>query len=531
MKKPKKTTAAKPPVARTISSQSKAEADAAKLEAAEAREKSEAKTARKTRTKAPESAAKVEASEETKAPSVLKPRAKRKNAPTAEPAKQTASQASQRAEAKAETTIKPAAIKKPLATPKAPVWPAVKPAPAAEAKPSRRKIQAAPKVAALGPAKVEAKIEVPAKEAKPVEPFKKEMAEIPPVASSKPISAAQQTVKLRVAASEKKVSEAEAPAAKPILPVFSPPIKQAVRKAPEKIPPILLEGDKPEAKSVSGPGRRYALGPTAPAKTFQTEGELPESYGTGELLLTARDPHWLYAHWDLAGDQQRRYNAFSRDGHLVVRVYIDETRGKPAVQVQVHPESNHWFVHVDKANTRYVAELGYYSKADEWMVVATSASTLTPPDAVSAETTAEFGTIPFEVPMEKLLSLVKEAVHENAPLAQTLQELRAEGHSDLPPMPAQAPTTYHAPRTNGHSGQVARGGSAVKAGAGTKRVSRWTPSEWTPAQERALAEVISMDHVRRVWMGSLEITELIRRQFVNELASMSAADLGAPAPT
>jgi hypothetical protein len=34
-----------------------------------------------------------------------------------------------------------------------------------------------------------------------------------------------------------------------------------------------------------------------------------------------------------------------------------------------------------------------------------------------------------------------------------------------------------------------------------------------------------MDHVRRVWMGSLEITELIRRQYVNELASMAAAEV------
>ena len=59
---------------------------------------------------------------------------------------------------------------------------------------------------------------------------------------------------------------------------------------------------------------------------------------------------------------------------------------------------------------------------------------------------------------------------------------------------------------------------------------RWTPSKWTPAQERALAEVISMDHVRRVWMGSLEITELIRRQYVNELASMAAAELVELAP-
>ena len=35
---------------------------------------------------------------------------------------------------------------------------------------------------------------------------------------------------------------------------------------------------------------------------------VPEAYGTQRLLLTARDPHWLYARWDLTRDQQRKYN-------------------------------------------------------------------------------------------------------------------------------------------------------------------------------------------------------------------------------
>ena len=50
--------------------------------------------------------------------------------------------------------------------------------------------------------------------------------------------------------------------------------------------------------------------------------------------------------------------------------------------------------------------------------------------------------------MEKLLSLVKEAVQENAPLAQAMQELREEGHTDLPqidvPPAAPEPTTQAA---------------------------------------------------------------------------------------
>jgi hypothetical protein len=314
--------------------------------------------------------------------------------------------------------------------------------------------------------------------------------------------------------------------ATPAKPVFAsklPETKQSsrpARKAPEKIPSILLEGDKPEPAPISGPGHRYALGPTPSVGKLQTEGELPESYGTGTILLAARDPHWLYAHWDLSGEQQRRYNGFSRDGHLIVRIYVDAARGKPVAQVHVNPESRHWFVNVDRANTRYVAELGYHSAADKWTVIATSDATLTPPDAVSTDTSAEFGTMP-EVPMEKLVALVKEAVQESAPLAQAIAELREEGHRDLPRIeappqpPARAQEQFHSPARE----------TAPSFAASGQKSSRWTPSAWTPAQERALAEVISMDHVRRVWMGSLEITELIRRQYVNELASMAAAEL------
>jgi hypothetical protein len=85
-----------------------------------------------------------------------------------------------------------------------------------------------------------------------------------------------------------------------------------------EVPDILLEGDAPStAPSVSGPGERYAR-PAAPsAKAPPASQELPQAYGTGRLLLAARDPHWLYAHWDFTREQLQAYNARSTDGHLV----------------------------------------------------------------------------------------------------------------------------------------------------------------------------------------------------------------------
>ncbi|MGN6642201.1 MAG: DUF4912 domain-containing protein [Verrucomicrobiota bacterium] len=294
----------------------------------------------------------------------------------------------------------------------------------------------------------------------------------------------------------------------PKAPVVEPPPKPA-RRAPVKIPAILLEGDQPETPQPSGPGQRYSLGPTPSVEKLESEGELPSAYGTQQLLLAARDPHWVYAHWDLTDAQLRHFNSLAADRHLILRLHLETISPSPVHEIHLHPESRHWFAHVDRAGSKYLAELGY-RRADNqhWVTIATSGATITPPDAMSEDTSAEFASIPFEIPMAKLLALVKEAVQENLPLAEALQAVRAEEHPELPefPMPLAAFTTPF----------------------------QSTPPHWTAAQEKALAEIISMDHVRRVWMGSLEITELIRRQAVQELAAISPAPLGAPtagAPT
>jgi hypothetical protein len=260
-------------------------------------------------------------------------------------------------------------------------------------------------------------------------------------------------------------------------------------------PAILSEGDSPAAPPASGPGQKYSLGATAPAQTFPTEeSELPESYGTKKLFLTARDPHWLYAHWDLTHAQQVKLNSLSTDGHLVLRIYAHKIEGHPAYEIHVHPESRHWFTHVERAGDSYVAELGYYSALGKWTHISVSGGTMTPPDAVSAEDDTEFATIPFEFPFAKLMEIIKQAVCENLPLAQAIEELRRHGHPDLPRVTTSTPSPM--------------------------------PATWTPQQEEALAKVINIDQVRRVWMGSLEITELIRRKLAHEISSLGVSSLG-----
>lgn len=95
-----------------------------------------------------------------------------------------------------------------------------------------------------------------------------------------------------------------------------------------EVPKILLEGDEMGVLAAGGPGKKYALGLEPPVeRAGADEGELPEGYGTKKLFLTARDPHWLYANWDLTQEQQARLNARSGDGHLVLRIYPGGWRG------------------------------------------------------------------------------------------------------------------------------------------------------------------------------------------------------------
>ena len=104
------------------------------------------------------------------------------------------------------------------------------------------------------------------------------------------------------------------------------------------------------------------------------EAALPEAYGTGKLLLAARDPHWLYAHWDLTPEQQRQLQRpFRRPSSRGAGLSPAAIGASPASEVHVHPESRHWFIHVDRADTQYVAELGYYRPGRQWVTIATSA--------------------------------------------------------------------------------------------------------------------------------------------------------------
>lgn len=236
---------------------------------------------------------------------------------------------------------------------------------------------------------------------------------------------------------------------------------------PLSIPPILLEGDEPESPPGGGPGGKFVLGPESPAAHFPAQvAHLPTSYGTGKLFLTARDPHWLYAHWDIPLREQFQHNARSVDRHLILRLYVNEPVGKPVSEIHVHPESHHWFAPVEQAGAQFVGELGYYRPGRKWKSLATSAPMRTPPDTVSADATVEFATIPVDLSFEAMRALLASGAEPRLPLVRALQQLREGRRRELPATDA--------------------------------------PEAWSPEQEIALAKLLASAPGQRPLRGSEE---------------------------
>ena len=299
----------------------------------------------------------------------------------------------------------------------------------------------------------------------------------------------------------REVAETSAIPDKPVHPAPEAPRK--ARPAP-RIPPLLFEDDDVPALKPVASGPRFALGrgaviaSAAPAASIA----LPDTYGTGKLMLTARDPLWLHAQWDFSPEQLQVYRSFGARG-VELRVFFDQPGGRIADQIAIPAGTRSWFVRVGQANTPFAAELGYTDAGGLWRTFATSGVARTPPEAppVGIASDDEFQTIAVDVPFSKILAEVKEAATTSPELAEVLVELRAEGFTELPALePSVGPAL----------------GSVAEA------------PPWTPVQERALAEVLRIDQDRHVWVGSLDVTELVRRGLGVEAGSVQAAEFSRP---
>ncbi len=285
----------------------------------------------------------------------------------------------------------------------------------------------------------------------------------------------RRAIRKRTAAEEKLAAAAavRTPHAHP-----SRPVKAAAPSKPEKVEPIAAPAEELSA-------HKFDVTPTPPPpkQVFVEEhlGELPEAYGTGRLFLTARDPHWLFAYWDLSWQQMADYRGQSSDGRLVLRVF-EKNHTAPVQELTLGHDSRNWYIPVNKAATTYSAQLGFWQRGGSFYVISHSREATTPGDAVSTDTTARFVTIPIDFSFHELLNLIRGHMKDGEALADALHRLQLGGFK-----------------------------FPFKVGLDL--------GPWSEEQAGELERILGGDILRRIQMGSFEITEWLRRRLQEELSS------------
>jgi uncharacterized protein len=248
---------------------------------------------------------------------------------------------------------------------------------------------------------------------------------------------------------------------------------------------------------------------------------LPEAYGTGSFWLTARDPHCLYAHWDLTPEQQRHYNRLAAHRHLAVRVRTEPADDPASAEIHVHPESGHWFIHVEQAGRTYLAELGYYGQDGHWRRLALSEPAATPPERVAEPAPVRFATVPppNAPPRSPSWRFEPGVAAPALPAASALPQ----GHAPAPP---PRPQSFGPHESLSAPAPIPRAPAAIRTQTGSGEVA---PEVWTAAQEQALAELMGWTFTRSESFGSEQVIEREglerRRAMPLELASLAAAQL------
>lgn len=256
---------------------------------------------------------------------------------------------------------------------------------------------------------------------------------------------------------------------------------------------------------------------------------VPDHYGTKQLFLMAQEPHRLLAQWDFSPEAHRVSAIPVPAGPSVLRIYKDSLAGSPVQEIPVSAGARDWFVNVPEAGTAFVAELGCFNADRTWTQFAVSGPASTPPKEPAPLTDLRFATVPVDIPLRDLRVEAGPSVRIDPALDSKPVRPSAPETVLLPrPVPALLPEAVlaHARARAEDAHKVAS--SSETAASPTEQRQAEGPagsaSMVPQSQEAAIAEVLCHATEVRQWVGSQEITELLRG------ARKAGAGESSPAP-
>jgi hypothetical protein len=153
--------------------------------------------------------------------------------------------------------------------------------------------------------------------------------------------------------------------------------------------------------------------------------ELPRISGAPVLFAIARDPHTIFAYWEIDWHSIFEENPpFDRQVHL--RVYGND--GVQESSSAAEPMAGNGYLKVAQPRGAYRIEIGYYHPRDVWHSVAISDKVTMPPDRVSEKRDVDLATLPFHLSFQRLIDLFR-ASNKDA-LAEIISRLQSRALTD-----------------------------------------------------------------------------------------------------
>ena len=163
------------------------------------------------------------------------------------------------------------------------------------------------------------------------------------------------------------------------------------------------------------------------SRDYENLGELPRSYGRSFLFGIARDPHMLFAYWEI--DWKGAFGSNPpADRKVHLRVISDD--GSEETRVTVEPFAGNHCVAVSQARSTYRIELGYHEPAEVWNSVATSDAIMTPPDDVSESDSIDVATVPFHLSFQRMVDAFRASKYDGDALVEIVGRLQER--ADIP---------------------------------------------------------------------------------------------------
>ena len=143
--------------------------------------------------------------------------------------------------------------------------------------------------------------------------------------------------------------------------------------------------------------------------------------GPGLVFAIPRDARTLFTYWNIDWG-----SAFAAHEPKDRNVYLRVLRENNNVETEsvVEPLLGSFYAPVKNPRGKYRADLGYYTRADDWRSVGTSEAVTMPADSPSENTVVDVATVPFHLSFQKLIDLFCQS--NGDPLAVALAKVQQQ---------------------------------------------------------------------------------------------------------